>query len=146
MTHKLRKVRRQRGSRTHGYGRVGQHRKKGSKGVRKAGRHKHLWSYVITKEPDYFKKGGFTSPKSLGREFNTINVGELDELAEKIIYEKNVRGKTEIVINLKELGYDKLLGQGRVTKPTHVKVQFCSETAARKVEDAGGQVLVEKSS
>jgi len=145
MTHKFRKIRRQRGSRTHGYGRVGQHRKKGSKGVRKAGRHKHLWSYVITKEPDYFKKGGFVSPKSLGREVNTINVGELDELTEKIIHEKKARGKTEIVIDLEELGYNKLLGKGRITRSVQVKVPACSEAAVKKIEDAGGQVLIEKS-
>jgi len=38
MPHKLRKTRKMRGSRTHGYGQVGQHRKSGSRGgVGKAG-------------------------------------------------------------------------------------------------------------
>ena len=48
MPHKLRKIRKFRGSRTQGYGRIGQHRDSGSKGNRKVGRHKHLWSKVVT--------------------------------------------------------------------------------------------------
>jgi large subunit ribosomal protein L15 len=52
--------------------------------MRKAGRHKHGWSYVLRYEPEYFGKKGFTSPKSLRREVKIINVGELDEVAEKL--------------------------------------------------------------
>jgi len=143
MPHKLRKIRKKRGSRTQGYGRVGQHRKGGTKGKRKVGRHKHLWSYVVSHEPDYFKKVGFTSPKSLHKEENTINVGELEELARKIAREKKTR-KRKITIDLKELGYTKLLGKGKITTPIQVKVSSCSETAAKKIEAIGGQVLLEK--
>jgi large subunit ribosomal protein L15 len=139
MPHRLRKIRKKRGSRTCGYGRVGQHRKSGSKGYRKAGRHKHGWTYVIKYEPEYFGKKGFTSPKSLRREVKAINVGELEEIAEK-------HGKTEngkILIDLEGLGYTKLLGSGRVTKPLIVKVAACSKSAAEKIEEAGGKVLME---
>mgnify|MGYP001141020284 CR=1 FL=1 len=144
MPHKLRKIRKKRGTRTQGYGRVGQHRKSGSKGRRKAGRHKHLWSYVVSKEPDYFKKGGFASPKNLGREVNAINIGELEELSQRITPKKRARDKTIAIIDLKELGYNKLLGKGKITKPIHVKVPSCSESAAKKIEVAGGQVIIEK--
>jgi len=143
MPQKLRKIRKKRGTRTQGYGRVGQHRKSGSKGRRNVGRHKHLWSYVITKEPDYFEKRGFVSPKSLGRDVNAINVGELDEMSQKIIPKKKAAGKT-VVIDLKELGYDKLLGRGEITRPIHVKVSSCSESAAKKIDAAGGQVITGK--
>lgn len=139
MPHRLRKIRKKRGSRTCGYGRVGQHRKSGSKGYRRAGRHKHGWTYVIKYEPEYFGKKGFTSPKSLKREAKVINVGELEELAEKC-------GKTEegkILVDLEGLGYTKLLGAGKVTKPLIVKVASCSKSAAEKIEEAGGQVIVE---
>ena len=85
MPHKLRKTRKMRGSRTQGYGRVGQHRDSGSKGHRKVGRHKHLWSYVTTYEPDYFGKHGFTSPQSLKRKENVINVAKLDEISAKVL-------------------------------------------------------------
>ena len=139
MPHRLRKIRKKRGSRTCGYGRVGQHRKSGSKGYRKAGRHKHGWTYVIKYEPDYFGKKGFTSPKSLRQEVKVINIGELEEIAEK--YGKTENGK--ILIDLEGLGYTKLLGSGRITKPLIVKVPSCSKSAAEKIEKAGGKVLVE---
>lgn len=138
MPHKLRKIRKKRGSRTQGYGRVGQHRKSGSKGYRKAGRHKHGWSYVIRYEPDYFGKKGFTSPKSLHRKENTINLGELDEIAEKIATKKE---KAKLFVDLESLGYTKLLGTGKITKPMVVKVSSYSKLAAEKIKEAGGEIL-----
>jgi large subunit ribosomal protein L15 len=138
MPHKLRKTRKMRGSRTHGYGRVGQHRDAGSKGQRKVGRHKHLWSYVTAHEPDYFGKKGFTSPQSLKRKENPINIKQLNELVVKTPDEKN-----EMQINLTQMGYTKLLGAGKLTKPLVVTVSSCSKTAAEKVKKAGGQILVE---
>jgi len=140
MPHMLRKIRKKRGSRTCGYGRVGQHRKSGSKGYRKAGRHKHGWTYVIKYEPEYFGKRGFTSPKSLKREVKIINVRELEEIAEKF-KEKTEEGK--ILVDLESLGYTKLLGAGKVTKPLIVKVASCSKSAIEKIREAGGQVLTE---
>jgi len=142
LPHKLRKVRKKRGSRTHGYGQVGQHRK-GTKG--KAGLHKHRWTYVIKYEPDYFEKRGFTSQKAISRKTNVINVGELDELAHKLTAEKKLeRKQKKIFLDLDRLGYDKLLGLGKITKPMLVKVVAHSEAAAKKIDEAGGQILKEK--
>jgi len=140
MPHKLRKTRKNRGSRTQGYGRVGQHRDTGSKPNRKAGRHKHKWSYVLRYELGYFGKQGFTSPKSLRQRINAVNVGRLDELAEKSAVE-NEKGK--LFIDLESLGYNKLLGTGKITKPLSIKVSSCSKSAIEKVQQAGGQVLME---
>jgi len=138
MPHRLRKIRKKRGSRTQGYGRVGQHRKSGSKGMRKSGRDKDGWTYVIKYEPDYFGKKGFTSPKSLKRKVNAINVGILDEMAEKLSTKK----KGKLFIDLESVGYTKLLGTGKVTKPLTVKVPSCSKSAAEKIKRAGGQILI----
>ena len=137
MPHKERKTRKMRGSRTHGYGRIGQHRDAGSKGQRKVGRHKHLWSYVVAYEPDYFGKHGFTSPQSLKRKENVINVAKLDEIA--VLSTETEKGKTHV--NLTTMGYTKLLGTGRITKPLTVTVPACSKTAEEKIKKAGGQVL-----
>jgi large subunit ribosomal protein L15 len=142
LPHKLRKVRKKRGSRTHGYGQVGQHRK-GTKG--KAGLHKHRWTYVIKYEPDYFEKRGFISQKAISRKTNVINVGELDELAHQLTAEKKLeRKQKKIFLDLDKLGYDKLLGLGKITEPMLVKVVAHSEAAAKKIEEAGGQILQEK--
>ncbi|HVP26173.1 MAG TPA: uL15 family ribosomal protein [Candidatus Bathyarchaeia archaeon] len=140
MPHKLRKTRKKRGSRTVGYGRVGQHRDQGSKGYRKSGRHKRGWSWVQRYEPDYFGKNGFTSPQSLRQHVNVINVGRLDEIVEKVSVEKE-EGK--LFVDLETLGFTKLLGTGRVTKPLTVKVASCSKSAVEKIKEAGGQVLTE---
>ena len=139
MPHKERKTRKMRGSRTHGYGRIGQHRDAGSKGQRKVGRHKHLWSYVVTHEPDYFGKHGFTSPQSLKSKENVINVAKLDEIA--VLSTETEKGKTHV--NLTTMGYTKLLGTGRITKPLTVTVPACSKTAEEKIKKAGGQVLTQ---
>jgi large subunit ribosomal protein L15 len=128
MPHKLRKIRKTRGSRTQGYGRIGQHRDSGSKGHRKVGRHKHLWSYITTFEPDYFGKHGFTSPQSLHRKENTINLNKLEEIAQTP------------KINLTELGYTKLLGTGKITKPLTITVPSYSKSAAEKIKKAGGEI------
>jgi large subunit ribosomal protein L15 len=130
MPHKLRKIRKTRGSRTQGYGRIGQHRDSGSKGHRKVGRHKHLWSLVVTSEPNYFGKHGFTSPQSQHTKVNAINLVKLDQLAQ---------GSE---INLTELGFTKLLGTGKITKPLTIRVAFFSKSAQEKVTQAGGKILV----
>jgi large subunit ribosomal protein L15 len=132
MPHKERKTRKMRGSRTHGYGRIGQHRDAGSKGQRKVGRHKHLWSYVVTHEPDYFGKKGFTSRQSLKRHENTINITQLSQLP--------LENDTSH-IDLTSMGYTKLLGTGKITKPLTITVAACSKIAAEKVEKAGGKIL-----
>ena len=134
MPHKERKTRKMRGSRTHGYGRIGQHRDAGSKGHRKVGRHKHLWSYVTTYEPDYLGKKGFTSPQSLKRKENTINIKQLTKIAAKT---------PDAHVNLTSLGYTKLLGSGKITKPLTITVPSCSKTAAEKIKKAGGQISTE---
>ncbi len=138
MPHKLRKIRKTRGSRTQGYGRIGQHRDSGSKGQRKVGRHKHLWSYVTAHEPDYFGKHGFTSPQSLKNKPNAINITKLEEISTKHAVEKE-EGK--LFIDLTSLGYTKLLGTGKSTRALTIKVPTASKTATKKIEAAGGQIL-----
>jgi large subunit ribosomal protein L15 len=134
MPHKERKTRKMRGERTHGYGKIGQHRGAGCRGHRKVGRHKHLWSYVATYEPNYFGKHGFTSPQSLKRKEKVINITKLEEIT-------TTQEKGETHINLTTLGYTKLLGTGKITKPLTITVPSCSKTAEQKIKKAGGKIL-----
>jgi large subunit ribosomal protein L15 len=130
MPHKLRKIRKFRGTRTQGYGRIGQHRDSGSKGNRKVGRHKHLWSKVVTSEPNYFGKHGFHSPQAIHRIEKTINLHNLDQMA------------TGAEVNLTALGYTKLLGTGKITKALTIQVAAASKSAAEKVVEAGGKLIL----
>jgi len=125
-----------------GWGQIGQHRKHSQKGGRKVGRHKHLWSYITKYEPDYFGRKGFTSPRSLKQKINVINVGELDELVDKLTVGKQLEKKEgRAFLDLEKLGYQKLLATGKITNPVLVKVAAHSENAAKKIEEAGGQIL-----
>ena len=145
MPHDKRKVRKMRGSRTHGYGQVGQHRSGGQQGGKgKAGLSKHKWSLTIKliKSTHAWQPGkhGFNRP--MKSTIKTINVGMLDEQIEKMLTNKQViKTKKGITINLTKLGYDKLLGVGKVTHPLIVTVDSSSKSAARKIVEARGQVL-----
>jgi len=144
MPRKLKKSRKLRGSRTFGYGRQGQHRKTSQKGERKPGRHKGGWSYVLRYEPDYWGKKGFRSIQSLQRKINVINVGNLGMLTEKLETQNQLERKDgKILLDLDKLGYTKLLGTGSVAEPILVKISAHSASAAKKIEEAGGQILAE---
>ena len=146
MPHKDRKVRKQRGSRTHGYGQIGQHRCRGGRGgTGKAGYDKHKWTYVLKHDPTYWEKKGFVSTRALRKKVNIINVGKLDDLVDKLDSEKKLERKDKkIFLDLESLGYGKLLGTGEIMKPVIVKVASYSEAASRKLEEAGGQILKEE--
>ncbi len=134
MPHKLRKHRKLRGSRTQGYGRIGQHRDAGSKEYRKVGMHKHRWSLASNMETPYFGKHGFHSPQKIHKKEVILNLNKLDEIARLT--------KTNI-IDLTAMGYTKLLGTGRITKALTVTVAECSKSASSKIEAASGKVITE---
>jgi large subunit ribosomal protein L15 len=137
MPHKLRKTRKKRGSRTQGYGRVGQHRSSGSRGFRKPGKHKEGWSYVLRYEPNYFGKKGFSSIQSLKQKTVIINIKQLDQIAEK--YSTRTK-KDQQLLDLEALGYNKLVGSGRISKALLVKVASWSKSATKKIEHVGGKI------
>jgi large subunit ribosomal protein L15 len=136
MPTRLRKTRKVRGSRTQGWGRIGQHRKTGSRPYRKANRHKQGWSWVTTYAPDYFGKHGFTSRQSKTRNTSVINLTKLEQIAAKT--------PTDQIIDLTSMGYAKLLGTGKATKPHTIKIQTASKTATQKITQAGGKLLTQQ--
>ena len=139
MPHRLRKVRKLRGSRSHGWG-VRQHKGKGSHGGHgRAGGDGTKMSYTIKYEPNRYGKHGFHSV--MGISVNTVNVGEINELAGKLSMENHILSENEQeVIDLDSLGFDKLLGSGTVNRPLNVKVKSYSQLALKKVEDAKGHI------
>ena len=140
MPHKLRKVRKQRGSRYMGWGQVGQHRKAGGRGGKgKAGGRKHFWIRTVKYEKERYKKTGFLPPSAKKPKPATINVGELEDLALKVIGDYGVKGGNEL--DLKSLGIGKLLGRGSVSVPLNVKVAYSTMSAQEKIEEAGGYII-----
>jgi large subunit ribosomal protein L15 len=103
----------------------------GSRGGRgKAGLHKHKWSYVVKYEPEHFGKKGFTPLRK--KEVKSISLKKLDEIAR----EKNLEK-----VNVLELGYEKVLGEGKLSKPLTIEAKFFSKQALKKIEEAGGKVI-----
>ena len=136
MPTRLRKIRKQRGTRFHGWGQVGQHRSTGMKGGSgKAGLLKHKWTWTVKYEPDHFGAKGFTPPnQKIARKW--INVGRLDDFAMNQVKDK---GKL-LLIDLDKMGYDKLLGQGQVKGSFRIIVPEFSVNAKTKIEKSGGKI------
>ena len=138
MATRLRKSRRQRGTRFCGWGQIGQHRASGSRGgVGNAGKHKHFYIRTLKEEPEHF---GHEQFHALRKSDITrwVNLRDLNQLMK---YSKATEdGK--VVLDLSELGYEKLLGAGRVDAVVSVKVKKASKSAIEKIAEAGGEVLV----
>lgn len=132
-----------RGWRTHSWGRVGQHRKSGSRGGRgHAGYHKHMWTWVIKYAPDWYGKHGFTQPPAIKPQVKAINLKDLDSMLD-VLMEKGLAEMKEnkYYVDLGKLGYNKLLGGGKISKPVVISVRMASEKAIEKVKAAGGEVI-----
>jgi len=152
MRKQKKKIRKKRGTRTIGYGKVGQHRKTGQR----AGRGKTTqWKkskksyYLKQKElgfpdPDWdFGKRGFKRPQDVLRiyQVNTLNVRDLDLNIEKYTQD-NIAKKSgsTYTIDLKKLNIQKILGRGEINKSINVTVDKASKRAIEKIESAGGKI------
>lgn len=129
-----------RGSRTHGWGRVAQHRRSGRKGGRgKVGYHKHKWTWVMVYARDWYGKHGFTRHPSLVAQRRVINVGELEERIDELLRTGLARQEGEAIhVDITALGFNKLGGRGRVTRKLVVAALEATKNAVRKLEEAGG--------
>jgi large subunit ribosomal protein L15 len=133
MASRLRKVRRLRGSRTHGWGQIAQHRRTGAKGGSgMAGLHKHKWSYTVKYAPDHFGSNKWHPPNQVEIK-RWINLNQVESLAAS-------GGEIDLVT----MGYDKLLGQGTVHSALKVKAVRASASAIEKIKAAGGSIEVLK--
>ena len=138
MATRFRKSRRQRGSRYCGWGQVGQHRQSGSRGgIGGAGKHKHFFTRTVIEEPNHFGHDAFNSyNRNLVHRW--INIRDLDSVVAK-------HGKVDedgrVILDLTSLGYDKLLGGGKVNSAFAVKVANISGSAKEKIQQAGGEIF-----
>lgn len=138
MATRLRKSRKQRGSRFCGWGQIGQHRASGSRGgVGNAGKHKHFYMRTLKEEPDHFGHEQFHALRQSDI-LRWINLKDLNELVK--YSEANEDGK--IILDLNKLGYDKVLGSGIINSAFTVKVKKISNSAKNKIIAAGGEVLI----
>ncbi len=125
------KVRKMRGSHTHGWGAKKKHRGSGSQaGV---GRSNWLFSkrsFTYAYDKERLGKKGFTTKTSV--ETRAINLKDLDKIASK----NNAKE-----IDVQKLGYNKVLGGGRLTRPLTIKAPKFTEQAKEKISEAGGTAV-----
>ncbi|MFX1316761.1 MAG: uL15m family ribosomal protein [Promethearchaeota archaeon] len=148
------KIRKKRGTRTQGYGRVGQHRKTGQR----AGKGKTTqWkkskkSYYLKQkqlgfpDPDWkMGKKGFNRPQDIVRinKVNTLNIKDLDNQIESLAFD-NKASKTgnTYTVNLGDLNIQKILGRGQINKSINITVKSASKRAIEKIKAAGGKVTL----
>ncbi|NIP40010.1 MAG: 50S ribosomal protein L15 [Candidatus Aenigmarchaeota archaeon] len=126
----MKKTEKRRGTRTLGRGGIKKWRGKGHRGGRGySGSKKHRKSWILRYEKDHIGKPKGFIPKT-SKSVKSINLRDLENLAGE---------KKEIV--LKELGFDKVLGSGRITKKLVVKAGSFSKQAKEKIEKAGGKAV-----
>jgi len=136
MPTRFRKTRKYRGSRHCGWGQIGQHRASGHKGgLGQSGLHKHHFIRMLLTDPKHFGHDSTHPPHpNLVRKWASVR--DLDDIFAK--FGKQEGGKK--LIDLTEIGYDKLLGGGQTKNAYVVKVEKFSASAEEKVKQSGGEV------
>ncbi|MGA7076339.1 MAG: uL15m family ribosomal protein [Halobacteriota archaeon] len=134
------KAKKFRGSRTCGGGTHKNRRGAGSRGGRgHAGGCKHHFVRELLLGRGYGNYG-FVRPQNMLIDPAIVDVGALDEGAERLVELKRARvrtGKYYITLDV-----DKVLGKGRVTKPLIVTARSFSKRAQEKLESAGGKAKI----
>jgi len=145
MARKNRKIRKRLGSRTCGYGCAKKHRGGGSRGGRGnagSGRHKQKGYSILGKS---FGKIGFHRPSPLVKKIRPINLSDINHRIEGWAQEGKAKKTTGgYSIDMGDLGYDKVLGSGKLTHKIEVKASYFSESAKKKIAEAGGKVIAEE--
>ena len=134
------KAKKFRGSRTCGGGTHKNRRGAGSRGGRgHAGGCKHHFVRELLLGRGYGSYG-FARPQKVLKYPTVIDIGTLDESAERLVELKEARvrtGKYYITVDA-----DKVLGKGRLTKPLIVTARSFSKQAQEKLESAGGKAKI----
>ncbi|MBI3036250.1 50S ribosomal protein L15 [Candidatus Woesearchaeota archaeon] len=133
----------QRGSHTHGWGSKKKHRgsgNRGGKGMAGTGKRGDAKKPSIWQE-EYFGKHGFVHKNAT--QVEAVNVEFIDQNIEKLVKLNAAKQQDGVfVVNIADLGFDKLLGKGKVTKKLRVTADYASAGAVEAVKSAGGEVVL----
>ncbi len=145
MRFKPKKNIKQRGSKTHGWGSMKKHRGAGNRGGRgNAGSGKRgdcKKSKMTHRNPKYFGKYGFKSKNS--PEIKSCNMFYIEKSCETLLKEGKIKENNGlIIINLKELGFDKLLSKGNISRKYKITVKYATPNVIEKIKKKGGEVII----
>jgi len=148
VVYKRRKNRKMRGSHTHGWGSKKKHRGAGSRGGRGmagTGKRGDAKKPCIWKNTKYFGKYGFKRPKKVIIEIKAINLKTIEQNLESLLSNKLIEKKNDsYVVDLKKLGFNKLLSTGKITKKFSIKCEYASKKAIDKIKKSGGSIILEE--
>ena len=138
---KRRKTRKLRGHVSHGYGRIGKHRKHPGGRGNAGGMHHHRINFDKY-HPGYFGKVGMRTFRVLKNRLwrPAINLDKIWSLVTEKTRE-TYQDKTDVapVIDVVRAGYHKVLGKGVLPKqPVIVRAKYFSRSAEEKIKNAGG--------
>ena len=137
------KITKMRGQRSAGYGFTKGHRAAGQRGGKgMAGSEKHHKIKLMTENPHYFGKWGFKRPQKLLDNPTALNIGEIDEAADRLV-DRGLATKTgkRYNIDVSKLGVDRILGSGKVSRQLNLTgVKGITSRAREKVTGIGGTI------
>lgn len=147
MKSKRTKVSRQRGSHTHGWGAKKKHRGAGHRGGRGnagSGKKGDAKKPSFWKNKKYFGKHGFIK-KGVSRPVKGINVGYLEEHLKRLIAQELVKEEKGVyTVDVSKLGFNKVLGNGTITKRFKITASYASPKAVEKIKKAGGEIITKE--
>jgi len=139
---KRKKFSRYRGSMTHGGGSKKKRRgsgNRGGKGMAGSGKRSDSKKPSLWKQK-YFGKYGFVSKSK--RNIKAVNINYLEENISKMPSNVLKKENEFFSVDLKKLGFNKLLSNGKVTNKYKIKVPYASKKAIEKVKSNGGEVIL----
>ncbi|QSZ67126.1 50S ribosomal protein L15 [Methanofollis aquaemaris] len=132
-----------RGSKTCGGGTHKNRRGAGNRGGRgRAGHRDHRWSHFLLAGEVHNGKHGFFSINNT--KVPVLDVGDVDQMVDFLL-QIGIAEEQEgvIALDLTEIGVEKLLGGGQVTRALKLTAAAFSTQAKDKIEAAGGQALTD---
>ncbi|MEK6907501.1 MAG: uL15 family ribosomal protein [Nanoarchaeota archaeon] len=145
MINKRKKFSRMRASHTHGGGAKKKRRGSGHRGgfgMAGSGKRADQKKPTILKlyGNEYFGKFGFKRPQKVIIKTKAINISKIDENLDYYISKNLItKEKDHYVVNLKKLGYDKIIGAGVINNKYKVLGRI-SKKAREKIEKLGGMI------
>ncbi len=130
-----------RGSRTCGGGTHKNRRGAGNRGGRgRAGHRDHRFSHFLLLGEVHNGKHGFVNKNP--SPVDAVDIGDIDQMADALVAsgDAEMDGDT-IVIDASQIGIDKILGGGQVTKKMNISAVSFTDRARQKIEENGGQAL-----
>jgi len=132
-----------RGSRTCGGGTHKNRRGAGNRGGRgHAGINAHHFvKWYKEMGGPVFGKDGFSNSSQIA--VTVMDVGIIDQIIPSLLAQGIAKNEGDaIVINTADMGINKVLGSGKVTKKLNISAQAFSESAKIKIEKMGGKTQI----